>query len=89
MNWIDILLLMASIGGLNVFMYWVFTRFFVSKENGAIKFLGLNVLKDLIWAMVWVSILNRGKDEFLVLIGVFLVASFLLYSKVIKRLNKL
>ncbi|WP_459084208.1 hypothetical protein [Chryseobacterium sp. A301] len=89
MNWMDILLLMASIGVLNGFMYWVFTRFFVSKENGALKFLGLNVLKDLIWAMVWVSILDRGKNEFLVLIGVFIVGSFLLYSNVIKRLNKL
>ncbi|MHA6698007.1 hypothetical protein [Chryseobacterium sp. A321] len=89
MNWMDILLLMASIGVLNGFMYWVFTRFFVSKENGALKFLGLNVLKDFIWVIVGISIMEFSTTGFLILIGVFLLASFVLYFKVIKRLNKL
>ncbi len=89
MNWIDFLLLVVSIGGLNVLMYGVFRRFFLHSENGALKFFGINLLKDLIWALIWVAVLESGAKEFLVLIGVFLVASFFLYSKVIRSLNKL
>lgn len=57
-------------------------------ENPAMKFLGLNIIKDLIWVVFWLSRLENTTESFLAVIGVFLVMSIFLYFKVIQMLNR-
>lgn len=52
------------------------------------KFLMVNIIKDIIWVGYWLINLETSQTNFLFLIGIFLVTSFALYFKVIRFLNR-
>ena len=89
MNFLDFLLLLISIAALNFLVFFLFKIFVLKIQNPAMKFLGLNLIKDVFWCAVWLYILPKEKPVFFTLVSVFLVASFVLYYYVIRSINKL
>lgn len=58
-------------------------------DGPAMKFLGVNIIKDILWVSFWIFTVENSKGSFLWIIAVFLVTSFFLYYKVIRLLNRL
>lgn len=58
-------------------------------DGPAMKFLGVNIIKDIFWVSFWIFTVENSKGSFLWIIAVFLVTSFFLYYKVIRLLNRL
>lgn len=88
MSIIQIIFLVLSAAILNVAVFYLFKKYIVGTENSAMKFLGLNIIKDLLWVVFWLYQLENNTFNFLAVIGVFVVMSVFLYFKVIRLLNK-
>ncbi|KIA83230.1 hypothetical protein OA84_06685 [Kaistella solincola] len=88
MNITEFIFLIISAAILNVAVFFLFKKYIFRMENPAMKFLGLNIIKDLIWVVFWLSRLENTTESFLAVIGVFLVMSIFLYFKVIQMLNR-
>ena len=58
------------------------------KENAGMKFLFLNISKDVVWLIYALSVVEKTNQNMLVLIFSFLAISFAVYFVVIKLLNK-
>ncbi len=56
-------------------------------EGPAMKFLGINIIKDILWVAFWIFNLENTTTNFLAVIAVFLITSIYLYYKVIRLLN--
>ena len=87
MNFLQIVLLILSISLLNVLVFFIFKKYLLKKENPAMKFLGVNVGKDLVWIIFWLFIIEKNTTNFLILIAVFLAATFAIYYMVIRVIN--
>lgn len=73
---------------LSNFLMWIFFIKILEKRNNAgMTFLYANIVKDVILIIVWIKFLPAGKTNFLLLSFIFLLSSFAIYYKVIKRLN--
>lgn len=88
MNIVNIILLFLSAAFLNLIVFYIFKKYLIKKENPAMKFLMVNIIKDIIWVGYWLINLETSQTNFLFLIGIFLVTSFALYFKVIRFLNR-
>lgn len=73
---------------LNVILYFVFKSFLLRTSSAGMKFLLLNIAKDVVWLLFWLNVLERTPLHFWSLSMVFLLTSFVLYFKVIRLLNK-
>ena len=82
-----ILLLFLSATFLNILVYYFFIKYINKKEGPAMKFLGVNIITDILWVGFWILNLDNTTSNFLAVIGVFLVTSIFLYYKVIRKLN--
>ncbi len=89
MNFIPLVLLSVTLVAANVLVYQVFIKYFLGGSNAAMKFLVLNMTKDVVWMVIALVVLPKEKSVFFILVGVFLFASFFLYYHVIRRLNNL
>lgn len=89
MNWGNIALMFLSLSILNVLVYLVFAKKIIRQENAGIKFLILNIIKDIIWAVFWLLTVEKNKFYFLSIVLIFIVLSLFLYRKVIYELNQL
>ncbi len=72
----------------NIALFFMFTKFFLNSPNAGMKFLFVNVIKDITWLILGLQLLEKTTPHFLILIFTFLVGSFILYYKVIRQLNK-
>ncbi|RMZ58332.1 hypothetical protein D1632_11935 [Chryseobacterium nematophagum] len=88
MNFRDIFVIVFLITLLNCTVYIIFKKYFYGKPDAGMKFLAVNILKDIIWLIISLSIIDKTKDGFLSLVICFIVASFLIYLPVIKLINK-
>lgn len=88
MNILNLILLFGSAVGLGLIVYFIFKKFLIKTENPAMKFLLTTIFKDMIWVGFWIIYLDYSRTNLLLIVGVFLVTSFLLYFKVIQLLNK-
>lgn len=77
-----IVLSFVLLNGLLLYYYGTF------KENAAMKFLGLNFLKDIIWAVFWMFIIKKNEILTIFLGAIFLFLSIPLYISVIRRMKK-
>ncbi len=73
---------------LNTIIYYVFSNHLIKGINPGMKFLGINLLKDIIWIAVVLFFIDKTKVNFLILCLIFLLSSFLIYYFVVLKLNK-
>jgi len=83
-----ILIIVFSILILNIIVYFIFSNYLLKGNDPGLKFLGFNLLKDLIWLVVILFFIDKTKVNFLILSLIFLVSSFVIYYFVIIKLNK-
>ncbi|ROI13733.1 hypothetical protein EGH73_07050 [Epilithonimonas hominis] len=89
MNQILILIIAtASLIILNIIVYYLFKMVLIKGNNSGLRFLGINLLKDIIWLTGILFFIDKTKVNFLILSLIFLISSFLIYYFVIVRLNK-
>lgn len=89
MNFANLFWLLLSAACLNTLVYLFFKTYLVKGNAPAMKFLTINIIKDIAWAGYWIYILPRERENFLMVTFVFLLSSFLIYYKVIRHLNRL
>lgn len=73
---------------LNAVVFFVFRSFMFGRENAAFKFLFLNIVKDVIWLVFALLMVEKTRFSMLVLMLFFLLCSFVLYFAVIRLINK-
>ena len=88
MNMMNLLWLVLSAAFINVILYYFFKRYLIKTANPGILFMMINIFKDVVWVIYWLKTLEMNRTNFLILIGVFLVASFFLYFKIIRLINR-
>ncbi len=88
MNFLDSFIIVLLIALLNIIVYIVFKKYLYGKQDAGMKFLVINLSKDLIWLITSLIIIEKTKANFLFIVICFLVASFLIYLPIIKLINK-
>ena len=58
------------------------------KSDAGMKFLAINISKDIIWLIVSLIIIEKTKENFLFIVICFIIASLLIYIPIIKLINK-
>ncbi|MDF2552487.1 MAG: hypothetical protein K0R77_1762 [Chryseobacterium sp.] len=88
MNFWDSFIVISLIAILNIIVFIIFKKYLYGKENAGMKFLTLNISKDLLWLIISLLIIEKTKNNFLLIIICFIVASVTIYTPVIKQINK-
>jgi Co/Zn/Cd efflux system component len=88
MNFWDSFIVISLIAILNIIVFIIFKKYLYRKENAGMKFLTLNISKDLLWLIISLLIIEKTKNNFLLIIICFIVASVTIYTPVIKQINK-
>ncbi len=88
MNFLDSFIIVLLILLLNIMVYIIFKKYLYGKQDAGMKFLVINLSKDLIWLIVSLIIIEKTKANFLFIVICFLIASFLIYLPIIKLINK-
>lgn len=88
MNLSDSLVVISLITVLNIIVFIIFKKYLYGKENAGMKFLTLNISKDLLWIIISLLIIDKTKINFLLIVICFIVASIFIYGSVIKLINK-
>lgn len=88
MNMVNLLFLVLSATFLNVILFYVFKKYLLKTDHPAMLFLVINIFKDIVWVGYWLINLETNQNNFLFLIAIFLLSSFVLYFKVIRVLNR-
>lgn len=88
MNFLDSFIIVLLIALLNIIVYMIFKKYLYGKQDAGMKFLVINLSKDLIWLITSLIIIEKTKANFLFIVICFLVASFLIYLPIIKLINK-
>ena len=87
MNIVILIYLIISAAVLNLLVYYIFRRYLLPKPNAAIKFLVVNIIKDVAWAGLWIYLMDKSTIYFLAITLVFIIGSVLIYHNVIRALN--
>ena len=88
MNFLEGFIIIALAAVLNTAVYIIFKKYFYGRENAGLRFLTVNIPKDVIWLLISLLIIDKTNENFLFLLGCFVVASFLIYIPIIKLINK-
>lgn len=88
MNFPDIFIIIMLAVVLNAAVYIIFKKFLYKREDAALKFLTVNIPKDIIWMLISLLIIEKTKENFLFLLACFVITSFLIYLLIIKLINK-
>lgn len=88
MNFFDVFIIIMLAVVLNTAVYIIFKKFLYKREDAALKFLTVNIPKDIIWMLISLLIIEKTKENFLFLLACFVIASFLIYLLIIKLINK-
>ncbi|MDQ1096364.1 MULTISPECIES: hypothetical protein [Chryseobacterium] len=81
-----IILLLAVL--LNLAVYMVFRKYLYGKPDAGMKFLAVNISKDLVWLVISLMVIDKTRENFLFIVICFIAASILIYGSVIKLINK-
>lgn len=73
---------------LNCVVYILFKRYLYGKPDAGMKFLVVNLSKDIVWLIISLLIIDKTKADFLFIVICFIIASFLIYLSIIKLINK-
>ncbi len=88
MNFMDSLIVILLILVLNITAYAIFKKYIYGKVNAGMKFLLINMPKDIIWLIISLIIIDKTIENFLFIVICFIVASLLIYIPVIRLINK-
>ncbi|KPE50724.1 hypothetical protein AOB46_13105 [Chryseobacterium indologenes] len=88
MNFSEGFIIIALATVFNITVYILFKKYFYGRENAGLRFLTINIPKDVIWLLISLLIIDKTNENFLFLLGCFVVASFLIYMPIIKLINK-
>ncbi len=88
MNFMDSLIVILLILVLNITAYAIFKKYIYGKVNAGMKFLLINMPKDIIWLIISLMVIDKTKENFLFIVICFIVASLLIYIPVIRLINK-
>lgn len=88
MNFIDYQIITFLILLLDVALYIYFKKYIYGKPDAAMKFLAINISKDIVWLIYSLLIIEKTKENFLFIVICFIIASLLIYIPVIKLINK-
>lgn len=88
MNFLDCFIIVLLLVLFNIIVYIVFKKYLFGKPDAGMKFLVVNIAKDVIWLAVSLIIIEKNKDNFLFIVICFIIASFLIYLPIIKLINK-
>ncbi|MDR6923809.1 hypothetical protein J2Y40_004705 [Chryseobacterium sp. 2987] len=88
MNFLEVFIVIALVAVFNIAVYIIFKKYFYGRENAGLRFLTVNIPKDVIWLLISLLIIDKTNENFLFLLGCFVVASFLIYMPIIKLINK-
>lgn len=58
------------------------------KPDAGMKFLTVNIAKDIVWLVISLMIIDKTKENFLFIVICFVVASLFIYTAIIKQINK-
>ncbi|KFF12286.1 hypothetical protein IW15_12055 [Chryseobacterium soli] len=72
----------------NLTVFFVFKKFLYKKPDEGMKFLVINISKDLIWLVISLIMLEKTKTNFLFIVISFIIGSLLIYIPIIKLINK-
>ncbi|REC46717.1 hypothetical protein DRF68_14400 [Candidatus Chryseobacterium massiliae] len=88
MNFMDSLIVILLILVLNITAYAIFKKYIYGKVNAGMKFLLINMPKDIIWLIISLIIIDKTIENFLFIVICLIVASLLIYIPVIRLINK-
>ncbi len=88
MEVVHILGLVFSLLILNFIVFLLFSKVLMKTANSAMKFLIVNIAKDIIWVLAWLNILEKNNTSFLTITIIFLLGSGILYFFIIRMLNR-
>ncbi len=88
MNFTHIAIVALSAAWLNILIFYLFKKYLIGTSNPAMKFLMINIIKDLVWVGFSLILLEHTRNNFLLVIAAFLLTSFFLYYKVIVLINR-
>lgn len=88
MKFLDSFIIVFLITILNIVIFLIFKKYLHRKENEGMKFLTLNIFKDLLWLIISLLIIDKTKPNFLLIVICFIASSFLIYRAVIRQINK-
>ncbi|MCS3528788.1 hypothetical protein M2373_000149 [Chryseobacterium sp. JUb7] len=88
MNLWDNLIVILLIAVFNIVVYIIFKKYFYNKQDAGMRFLAVNISKDIIWLIISLAIVDKTRDNFLFIVICFIIASFLIYIPIIKLINK-
>lgn len=88
MNFWDSFIIIVLLLVFNGIVYFIFNRYLYKRDDAAMKFLTVNITKDLIWLIISLLIVDKTKANFLLIAICFILGSFLIYYPIIKRINK-
>lgn len=88
MNFLDSFIVISLIAVLNIIVFIIFKKYLYGKENAGMRFVLLNISKDIVWLVISLLMIEKNKANFLFIIICFIVASVTIYTPVIKQINK-
>ncbi|KNB60292.1 hypothetical protein AR438_09550 [Chryseobacterium aquaticum] len=88
MNFLDSFIVISLIAVLNIIVFIIFKKYLYGKENAGMRFVLLNISKDIVWLVISLLVIEKNKANFLFIIICFIVASVTIYTPVIKQINK-
>lgn len=89
MSFLDYFIIVLLTAVFNIVVYAVFKKYLYGRADAGMKFLIINISKDIIWLIVSLMIIEKTKADFLFMSVCFIVASVLIYLPVIRLMNKL
>lgn len=89
MDWQKISLIFLSLLTLNISIYLYFIKKIIKKQNAGLVFIGINTVKDFLWLVLSIYLLDKKLSHFFMIIIIFIGLSLPLYYKVIQKLNQL
>ncbi len=88
MNFLDSFIVISLIAVLNIIVFIIFKKYLYGKENAGMRFVLLNISKDIVWLVISLLVIEKNKANFLFIIICFIVASVTIYTPMIKQINK-
>jgi len=88
MNFWDSFIIIFLAAFLNIVIYILFKKYLYGKPDAGMKFLTMNIGKDIFWLITSLIIIDKTRENLLFMIICFIIGSFLIYLSIIKLINK-
>ncbi len=88
MNFWDSFIIVFLATFLNIVIYILFKKYLYGKPDAGMRFLTINIGKDIFWIITSLIIVDKTRENFLFIVICFVVASFFIYLSIIKLINK-